>query len=203
MTEALFIGIATGMVMSVMLGTVFFALVQNSIDRGFKSGFSISLGVILSDIILISMAYFNSALIPKGSVTEDIVRVFGAVFLMIYGIKNFRINRHVSYPVTRAGRIFYFMRTGFFLNLLNPGNFIGWVVVTTNITQVARYSPHQCFIFYAGALSAILGMEILIAIGAAQLKRFISDRLLNSINYAVGVIFIAFSIVLVYPVIFH
>lgn len=188
--------------MSIMLGTVFFALVQNSIDQGFKSGISIALGVILSDIILISAAYFNSALIPKGGITETIVRICGAVFLLIYGLNNFRQNRRISYPKTRAGRIFFFMRTGFFLNLLNPGNFIGWVVVTTNITQVARYSPHQCFLFYLFALSAILGMEMLISLGAAQLKRFISDKLLTSINYAVGVLFMIFSVVLIYPILF-
>jgi threonine/homoserine/homoserine lactone efflux protein len=191
------------MVMSVMLGTVFFALVQTSIDRGFKSGISISLGVILSDAILITAAYFNSELIPKGSISEDIVRVCGAVFLCIYGYKNLKNKSHVSYPVTRAGRIFYFMRSGFLLNLLNPGNFIGWVVVTTNITQVARYSPQECLTYYIAALSAIFGMEILISLGAAQLKRFISDRLLNGINYGVGVLFIAFSIVLIYPVLFR
>jgi len=202
MTEAILLGLATGMVMSVMLGTVFFALVQTSIDRGFKSGISISLGVILSDAILITAAYFNSELIPKGSITEDIVRVCGAIFLVIYGIKNVRNKSHISYPVTRAGRIFYFMRSGFLLNLLNPGNFIGWVVVTTNITQVARYSPHECFTFYIAAISAIFGMEILISLGAAQLKRFFSDRILNGINYGVGVLFIAFSVVLIYPVIF-
>jgi len=203
MTEAILFGLATGMVMSVMLGTVFFALVQTSIDRGFKSGISISLGVILSDIILITTAYFNSELIPKGSITEDIVRVCGAVFLVVYGIKNLRNKKHISYPVTRAGRIFYFMRSGFLLNLLNPGNFIGWVVVTTNITQVARYDPHECLTFYIAAISAIFGTEILISLGAAQLKRFFSDRLLNGINYAVGVLFLAFSVLLIYPVIFR
>lgn len=202
MTESILYGLITGMVMSIMLGTVFFALVQNSIDQGFKSGISIALGVIVSDIVLISTAYFNSSLIPQGGITENIVRVCGAVFLLIYGFNNFRQNRHVSYPSTRAGRIFFFMRTGFFLNLLNPGNFIGWVVVTTNITQVARYSPHQCFMFYVAALSAIFGMEILIALGAAQLKKFISDKLLTSINYVVGVVFMLFSVVLIYPLFF-
>jgi len=203
MTESIIYGLATGMVMSIMLGTVFFALVQNSIDQGFKSGISIALGVIVSDILLISTAYFNSALIPKGGITESIVRVCGAVFLIIYGLNNFRQNRTISYPVTRAGRIFFFMRTGFFLNLLNPGNFIGWVVVTTNITQVARYNPHQCFLFYLSAIAAIFSMEILISLGAAQLKKFISDKLLTSINYAVGVIFILFSVVLIYPLVFR
>jgi threonine/homoserine/homoserine lactone efflux protein len=202
MSESILYGLITGMVMSIMLGTVFFALVQNSIDRGFKSGISIAMGVILSDIILISTAYFNSTLIPQGGITEMIVRICGAVFLIVYGINNFRHNRKLSYPVTRAGRIFYFMRTGFLLNLLNPGNFIGWVVVTTNINQVAHYSPHQCFAYYTAALSAIFGMEVLISFGAATLKRFISESLLNYINYTVGVLFIGFAVVVIWPLIF-
>ncbi len=201
MTEALFLGLFTGMVMSVMLGTVFFALVQNSIDNGFRCGMLISLGVITSDIILISITLFNSTLIPRGGITENIVRVCGTIFLLFYGINNLRKAKKVTYPSTKRGRIFYFMRTGFLLNILNPGNLLGWAVVSVNLSQVAMYTTQMSVIFYIAAISAIFGTELLISLGAVQLKRFVTVKFLRVIDQAVGILFLGFAVVLVWPLI--
>jgi L-lysine exporter family protein LysE/ArgO len=201
MTEAILLGLLTGMVMSVMLGTVFFALVQNSIDNGFRYGMLISLGVITSDLILISITLFNSNLIPRGGVTENIVRIFGTAFLLVYGINNLHKTKKAIYPSTKRGRIFYFFRTGFLLNILNPGNFLGWAVVATNITQVVMYPIRSIITFYIAAIIAIFGTEMLISFGALQLKRIVTDKILIMLDRSIGVLFIGFAFVLIWPVI--
>ena len=201
MIAAFFYGLGTGMIMSIMLGTVFFALIQNSIDNGFKSGMYISLGVILSDVILISITYFNSTLIPEGGTTEQIVRICGAIFLLIYGISNLLNKKKIAYPKTGKGQILYFMGIGFLLNILNPGNFIGWTVVSTSLSQVAQYSNFDTILYYVGALSAIFGMETLISYGAVQLKRFVTLKFLMMVDRVVGVLFLIFAVVLVWPMV--
>ncbi|HCT22199.1 MAG TPA: lysine transporter LysE, partial [Chitinophagaceae bacterium] len=60
MVYALLYGLGIGVVLSSMLGTVFFFLVQNSIANGFKSSVFIATGVITSDILLIVLSYFNA-----------------------------------------------------------------------------------------------------------------------------------------------
>lgn len=197
--EALLYGLITGMVMSVMLGTVFFALVQNSIDNGFKSGVIISIGVIFSDLILIIFSYFNANLIPEGGNTEFIVRICGGVFLIGYGLSNILKKKKVSYPDTKTGRWFFYIATGFLLNILNPGNFIGWLAISTHLQQVAEYNFWQCIFFYGGALTAIFFMEMLISFAGSSLKKYISERLLVVVDRVVGVIFIGFAIYLLYP----
>lgn len=201
--ESILYGISTGIVMSLMLGTVFFALLQNSIDNGFKSGMLISAGVILSDIILISIAVFNANLIPRGGTTEMIVRICGGVFLLYYGLNNIFRNQRVAYPPTRRGRILVFISRGFLLNILNPGNFIGWLAVSVHLTQVVHYSVEQTVLFYIGALSAIFGTELLISFSASRLKRWITDRLLMTIDRVVGVLFLGFSVFVVWPAVKH
>jgi threonine/homoserine/homoserine lactone efflux protein len=202
MFEPLLYGLTTGAVMSVMLGTVFFALVQNSIDNGFRSGMLISMGVIVSDILLISLSLlFSSALLPTGGTVEYIVRIAGGVFLIAYGISNLMKKKTIVYPESGPGQVLYSMSTGFFLNLLNPGNFIGWTAVSTQLTQVAGYNIYQSIIFYSGALSAIFMTETLIAYGATQLKQFITVRLLRNIDITVGILFLCFAIFLLWPVV--
>ena len=52
-------GFVTGMALSLMLGTVFFSLLRNSLQYGYKSGFFIASGVILCDVIFISLALLS------------------------------------------------------------------------------------------------------------------------------------------------
>ena len=182
--------------MSIMLGTVFFALVQNSIDYGFRTGVFISLGVITSDLILIVLSWFNAELIPQGSTTDLIVRICGAVFLLFYGFSNLLKKEKAAYPKTEKKQLVKFMTMGFLLNILNPGNYIGWLAVTTQLKTVARYEVTEATMYFTGALGAIFLMECLIAWSASFLKPYITDRFLRLVNQLVGVLFIAFAFAL-------
>ncbi|MEY3967637.1 MAG: hypothetical protein RL137_538 [Bacteroidota bacterium] len=182
--------------MSVMLGTVFFALVQNSIDYGFRTGVFISLGVISSDILLIFLSWFNAELIPKGSKTDFIVRLCGAVFLLLYGISNLLRKDSAAYPKTEKKQLLKFIAMGFLLNILNPGNYIGWLAVTTQLKTVAKYEASEATIYFSCALSAIFLMESLIAWSASFLKPYITDQFLRWVNRLIGFLFIAFAIAL-------
>lgn len=196
MPEIVMYGFLTGMVMSIMLGTVFFALVQNSIDYGFRTGVFISLGVITSDLILIVLSWFNAELIPQGSTTDLIVRICGAVFLLFYGFSNLLKKEKAAYPKTEKKQLVKFMTMGFLLNILNPGNYIGWLAVTTQLKTVARYEVTEATMYFTGALGAIFLMECLIAWSASFLKPYITDRFLRLVNQLVGVLFIAFAFAL-------
>ena len=183
--------------MSIMAGTVFFALVQNSIDHGFKRGVFIVIGVISSDVLLITLSWFNVELIPEGSTNDLIVRICGAVFLLVYGLTNLLKKYKAAYPKSgKKKQIVKFMTMGFLINVLNPGNFIGWLTITTQLKKVAKYSLSEAVFYFLGALGAIFIMECLISLGASYLKPYITDRLLSLVNKIVGVLFICFAIAL-------
>jgi threonine/homoserine/homoserine lactone efflux protein len=196
MLDIILYGLITGMLMSIMLGTVFFALVQNSIDHGFRTGVFIAIGVISSDVLLISLSWFNAELIPEGSTTDLIVRLCGGIFLLLYGLSNLLKKDKASFPKTEQKRVVKFISMGFFLNALNPGNYIGWLAITTQIKTVAQYSLSDSVFYFSAALGAIFLMECLIARGAAFLKPYITERFLALVNKTVGVLFIAFAIAL-------
>jgi L-lysine exporter family protein LysE/ArgO len=196
MTELVMYGFLTGMVMSVMLGTVFFALVQNSIDYGFKTGIFISIGVISSDILLIMLSWFNAELIPEGSTTDLIVRLCGAIFLLTYGLSNLLKKERAAYPQTEKKHLLKFVSMGFLLNILNPGNYIGWLAVTTQLKTVAKLDVYEASFYFTGALSAIFLMECLISLGASFLKPYITDHFLRWVNRLIGALFIAFAFAL-------
>jgi threonine/homoserine/homoserine lactone efflux protein len=199
MVYAFFYGLFTGLLLSLMLGTVFFCLVQNSITNGFKSGIFISTGVIISDIILIVLSYFNAYLFPSGGTTELIVRICGAVFLLIMGIGNLRSHKKVLFPQADSKSPFILGSKGFMLNILNPANYFSWLAVAATLGNVLHFSNSQRWLYYAGALCSIFGMEMLISYGAFWLKKYISATFLQRLDMVLGIVFIIFSLLLLKP----
>lgn len=199
MIYALFYGLGTGIVLSSMLGTVFFCLVQNSIDNGIRSNLYISAGVILSDMLLITLSYFNAQLIPKDGTAEMVVRLVGALFILGLGISSLYKKSTIRYAHLGKKAIRLTVR-GFTLNLFNPGNFFSWIAVSAFLRNVLHFSVGNRIWFYAGALLAIFLMELLISYGAFYLKRYINPTHMHHINLVLGVIFLVFGLALMWPI---
>lgn len=202
MVYAFFYGLLTGLILSSMLGTVFFCLVQNSIINGFKSGAFVATGVIISDIILILLSYFSATLFPQGGHTEMIVRICGAAFLLIMGIGNLRSHKQILFPKADNKKPYVLASKGFMLNVLNPGNYLSWLAVAATLHNVLHFSYSERWLYYTGALGGIFGMEMLISFAANWFKKFISDKFLHRIDVVLGIVFIIFSLLLIKPLIF-
>ena len=201
MAYSFFYGLLTGVILSSMLGTVFFCLVQNSIINGFKSGVFVSTGVIISDIILILLSYFSATLFPQGGNTEMIVRICGAVFLITMGISNLKTHKKILFPKADNKNPYLLASKGFMLNILNPGNYLSWLAVAATLHNVLHFSNGQRWLYYSGALLGIFGMEMLISFSANWFKKFISDKFLHQLDVVLGIVFIVFSLLLLKPLI--
>jgi threonine/homoserine/homoserine lactone efflux protein len=202
MLQAFLNGYASGFVMSLMLGTVFFALIQHSIDYGFKTGIFISLGVIISDFIFVSIAVFGISLIPAIKENENNIRVLGGIVLLFLGLNSWRITKpKVVYPASKGGTIFYFIGKGFLLNALNPVNLFTWVAISTYLNGVVKYSVRLELVYFVACLLAIFVTEILISFGASRLRHLITERILIFINRLAGSVFIGAGLYLFWQII--
>lgn len=197
MLYALGKGILAGMAMSMMLGTVFFALIQNSIQGGWKKGALIALGVVLSDMIFISLAIFGVSFI---SLDESNIWIEAAavLLLLVLGV-NSLMNRNpqIIYPETRFGKALYFVSSGFLLNGLNPVNFLFWAGWATLGRSEWGYDTTHLIYFFSGCLFSIFFSEVLISFGAHKIKRFLNENFLLWINRITGSVFILAALYLI------
>ena len=60
-------GLLFGLLLAVMLGPVFFALIQNSIVKGTKAGISMALGIAAADISYIALMYYSVKIFKDNS----------------------------------------------------------------------------------------------------------------------------------------
>lgn len=191
-------GFLTGIALSLMLGTVFFALIKNSIEYGYKTGILIAIGVISSDIIFISLALLSNDFAIFLKTYEKEISIAGGCLLIVFGLFMF-INskpKNTDGPMfeKKTNSKFYFISSGFLINAVNPVNFFSWLSISTLLTVNYDFNISQKTVFFSGSLISIFLVEFLIAFGAFRIKPYIKPSLFSIINKISGSIFILFGL---------
>lgn len=199
---------SVGFLLSVMIGPVFFVLLETSIRRGFREALIFDLGVLASDALYILLAYLFYAEVDKMS-TGTNKAVFGFIgggIFIIYGVVNFfkklKIRTESSLENIEYQKL-DFVRTflkGFLLNFANPLILFYWFSVLTLANQSISddASDFMLFLFLIIVLLTFLGFDLLKILGAKQLKPLVTDRVLIGLNRLIGLVFFLFGVVLLF-----
>lgn len=192
-------GFLVGVALCLTFGTVFFALIQNSVDNGFRSGLKIVFGVITGDTLFVLAALLGTAFIPKVQGFEHLMAAVGVLFLTAMGLVNIlKGTPRLAYPKTRFGNFVYYFTTGFFLNALNPVNFVSWVAIVAYIRSHLHYSVAQQYGFMGAALVGVFVTETALAYYANRLKGFFTPRVVTVFNRTTGIVFLVVAVQIAY-----
>lgn len=189
-----------GCVLGFGFGTVFFALIQNSINYGYRKGLDIATGVVLSDIFIISIILFGSQYVDEIDKYKNVIKYTGGLLLIALGVYQF-FPQKPSYnekgEVISKGR-FFFISKGFLLNFMNPVNFLAWLAIQTYLKGVDSYTTMQSIYFFLGAILSIFIIEVLISVLANYIGKRLSNRVIHIVNYTSGYIFILLGVILIF-----
>ena len=201
-------GIVTGFVLSIMIGPVFFVILETSIRRGVKAALALDLGVLISDLVYILIAYvFYSEVsgLINGE-NKGLLKLIGGILFVIYGAFTF-FKKPKEEKVDEVGNVVqnstdYFMLAlkGFLLNFANPLVIFYWFSV---ITMGAKNSAHagtnqNSILFFLGViLVTFFSFDLLKILGAKKLRPLVTEKLLVALNHLIGIVFFGFGIFLV------
>ncbi len=189
MLELILYALLTGFILSFGFGSVFFSLIQNSLEYGFKSGIKMAVGVSLSDVILIFLAIAGTSFLPQIPYFEQTVRLAGILLLLGLAISQFRTKKESKrMQKSRTLNFLYFFVLGFLLNILNPMNLLTWVMVSGTLKSY-HLSLNKELLFFGICIGAILMTESLISIFAYNMKIFLNENKLRTIRYISALIF--------------
>lgn len=201
-------GIITGFILSVMIGPVFFVLLETSIRKGIRAGIAFDIGVWISDIIyiLIAFLFYNEVRSLAEGQSREIAKVIGGVLFIIYGVYTFNkkpavVNMGQLKNREEADWKEYrvLCLKGFLLNLANPLVIFYWFSVLSlgDSNKVENLSSNATlFIFISVILLVFFSIDFLKIIGAKQLRPFITNKLLKALNQLIGIVFMLFGLVL-------
>jgi threonine/homoserine/homoserine lactone efflux protein len=200
-------GIVTGFILSIMIGPVFFVLLETSITKGIKAALALDFGVLLSDLLYILIAYvFYSEVSDLGSKdNRQVLNVIGGVLFLAYGILNFLKKSHPKeenstiQSITNSKDIMVLMVKGFLLNLANPMVIFYWFSIMTLAHSYVESasSNYPIFYFLLVIILTFFSIDTLKIIGAKYLRPLVTNRLLTGLNILIGIVFSVFGIFLI------
>jgi len=166
MDQAVINGILLGLLISVLIGPVFFLLIEISIREGFRSAIFMDIGIILSDAACIFVAYFGMAALLENPKNKLIFLLVGSGVLIIMGVaklippKEPKEGEGVKEFQMKKTNPFYLAFQGFFYNLLNPSVIIFWI--TTVGGAVALYGSEKNLIGaqFTATLATVFAIDV-------------------------------------------
>lgn len=192
--------IPLGFLLSFMIGPVFFVLLETSATKGFRAGLFFDMGVILSDILFLVIAYFSSYQLLENLSNQPGLYVFGGVILLVYGLTIFlkkEVKRKELPIKTRKSDYLGLLIKGFLLNFINIGVLVFWLGVIIIVGPSLDNEPRRILVFFATMLCAYLTTDIIKILLAKQLKRKLTKRRIQLIKRVLGVVLILCGLVLI------
>jgi threonine/homoserine/homoserine lactone efflux protein len=206
--DYIFQAIGIGFLLSVMVGPVFFVLLETSITKGVRASLYLDLGVFISDVIYILFAFIFAAQIKgftnNASNNNFILGIRGGILFVGYGIytlfsksKNEITPKSKSTTIKNADSLVLGIK-GFMLNFANPAVLFYWIGIIAQGNQITdKDHPGQLIIFVSLVLLTYFAMDVLKILGAKKLRPLVTGALLLALNRLIGIIFTAIGVFLI------
>jgi|SRR5688572_162794 len=191
--DALYKGFALGMALCISIGPAFFALIQTSLKNGYQSGVALAVGIFLSDTACVALAYLGASSLFTKEENKTIIGVIGGTILLVFGIYNFFqkksiINDEEEQIEIKKTNVPIAVLKGFFLNILNPFVILLWIGWVGLVSSNKDYTHVELTVFFSTTLITVLSTDILKALAADKIKKFLNARILMLVNRIVGLI---------------
>ncbi|MDC6404221.1 MULTISPECIES: LysE family translocator [Maribacter] len=201
MWEDIQAAIPLGFILSFMIGPVFFVLLETSAIKGFRAALVFDLGVIIADILFITIAYFSSYQLLENLSNQPGLYVFGGVILLVYGITIFfkHGSRNSSKIPIKSKRSDYLglIVKGFLLNFINIGVLVFWLGVIIIVGPSLDNEPSRIRVFFTTMILSYFITDLFKILLAKQLKKKLTGTRIRLIKKGIGIILIVCGIVLI------
>ena len=201
MAEPIISGLILGSVLALLVGPVFFMIINTSIKKGFLPASMLAVGVLFSDTLFVVLTYFGSSVLIYLRTYDYVVGLCGGLLITVFGIFTFFKKATVSADAlemiddskTRAIDII----KGVTMNSLNPSALLFWLGVAGTISLKEAYQGWHSFVFYSATLGMVFLTDLLKAWVAARLKGIITSGFLVWMNRISGFALFAYGIYMI------
>lgn len=214
MIDVIIKGFFLGLVLSVMVGPVFFVLIETSITKGARKALMLDAGVLASDLFYIFIAYkFFEEVAELTGANDEYFKAIGGCLFIAFGILSlFKGNQYSKSSQEKGQKVKVQARAwvklffkGFLLNAINPGVLFYWfTIISVGADKSAAVtSDYGLFFYISTILITFFSIDVLKIFGAKQLKNILTPSWMRFINKFTGIILIIFGILFIIDGIFE
>lgn len=198
--------IGIGFLLSVIVGPVFFILLETSITKGIRAALALDIGVFISDIlyILFALSFVDQISSINSGENKLIFGFIGGSIFIIYGTFYFFKKskmadltleaENTSKEVAAAPKDYLLLGLkGFILNIANPAVIFYWLSILSLAAQSVpdnTKNPNTwILLFISILLGTYFSIDVLKVFTAKRLRSLVNQNLLNALNILIGLIF--------------
>lgn len=207
--NSLFDGIQVGLILSILLGPIFFSLIQASVEQGIRAGTTMGLGIWISDVLFICSVYWGISYVSnmvKWQGFSLTVGIIGSLILIGFGVgtllKKMNDQQLFSKSTQRHSSYISLWTKGFLINTLNPFTILFWVGIMGTVILDGELAPNQAFLFFGGIIGTIVTTDFTKIVLSKQIRRWMKPIHLIWLRRISGAALIIFGFVLLVRVIF-
>ena len=203
MLAPIFKGLLLGLILSISLGPVIFAILKQSITNGRRAGYIFVAGVSTSDIGLLLIANIFTSIFLLVLDHKAFIAMAGAGFLLLLGLYTLFFKKiKIEYDEKGEDKVFRkrdylgIYISGFLMNTLNPSVFIFWFAWTAAIGASAAETNNPVqykFLVFATCLVFLLLSDFIKVALASRLRPSLTEKNLIWIKRLSAIIILVFS----------
>lgn len=197
--------IPLGFFLSFMIGPVFFVLLETSVVKGFRAAVMFDLGVVLADIVFITIAFFSSYRLIQSIKDDPALFIFGGLVMLTYGIISFINNRKEAKKtkldeidpkeLAKTNYVSLFVK-GFFLNFINIGVLGFWLAILITVGPQLELKTPRMLTFFTTLIATYFLTDIGKILLAKQLRSYLNPKNILLIKKFISIVLIICGIVL-------
>ena len=197
--------IPLGFFLSFMIGPVFFVLLETSVVKGFRAALFFDLGVILADIVFITIAFFSSYRLIQTIKDDPALFIFGGLLMLTYGIISFINNRKEARKIkideidpkelAKTNYVSLFVK-GFFLNFINIGVLGFWLAILITIGPQLELKTSRMLTFFSTLIVTYFVTDIFKILLAKQLRSKLNPKNILLVKKIISIVLIVSGIFL-------
>jgi len=202
--KAIFQGLLLGSVLAIQPGPSLFTLIQTSSKKGFKSGFALAIGIFLSDVICVLLAYLGIAQLFDNPNNKMFIGLIGGTLLIVFGLFSIfhkKKEEEEKGLVIKAVNVPLFITKGFFLNILNPSVIFLWILWVGAVSSNKEFTRIHITLFFITTLAIVFITDVLKAYFANKISKHLSHSILRKISILLGIILLVTGLVFIYRVV--
>jgi len=203
--DLVFQGVKVGLILALLIGPIFFAVVQAGVEEGFRAGAAVGSGIWVSDFMFIMTVYWGLSYISKVVTSPEFplyLGIGGSITLTLFGLGSLLTNPkggHLpawSKSSLRTSSYPSLWLKGFLINTLNPFTFFFWVGVATTVVVDGELEYTEARYFFGGILGTIISTDLLKALMAKRIRKWLRPKHLLWLRRVSGIALIIFALVL-------
>lgn len=205
MIELYLKGFLLGLGLTSMIGPIFFTLVENSLEQGWKSGLWAGIGMWVSDFLFILFCIL--AIVPISQMmtgeTERALQTGAGIFFLAFGIILYKKRKSPvgEEDIDTQKEVLMAWLKGFTVNTLNPFTFLFWTGSTLALlTGVDGWKTSLPF--YFGVMTSVIAGDLAKVFLAARIRRKVNESGLEKLRKISGIGFLLFGLWLLFRFLF-